>query len=172
MAWTTPKTDWATGELVTAEDMNAVGENLAALKNLSTAVYTTTENIQLTSRDFADVDSDNLNLTITTGGGDVLVHFHGPVYVPRISAYFDVEVDGTRQGGDAGLGRVYGRDSLRTIVNFTLSDSRPERRLSHLQAQMQNECDSRSRAQRAILGAGDLADAPRSQERKEERYAK
>ena len=119
MAWTTPKTDWATGELVTAEDMNAVGENLAALKNLSTAAYTTTENIQLTSRDFADVDSDNLNLTITTEGGDVLVHFHGPVYVPRISAYFDVEVDGTRQGGDDGLGRVYGRDSLRTIVNFT-----------------------------------------------------
>ncbi len=31
MAWTTPKTDWSTGELVTAEDMNAVGENLAAL---------------------------------------------------------------------------------------------------------------------------------------------
>ena len=32
MAWTTPKTDWAVGELVTAEDMNTLGENLAALK--------------------------------------------------------------------------------------------------------------------------------------------
>ena len=33
MAWTTPKTDWAVGELVTAEDMNTLGENLAALKS-------------------------------------------------------------------------------------------------------------------------------------------
>ena len=32
MAWTTPKTNWATGELVTAEDMNAINENLVALK--------------------------------------------------------------------------------------------------------------------------------------------
>ncbi|MCY4020248.1 MAG: hypothetical protein OXG39_12650 [Chloroflexi bacterium] len=38
MAWTTPKTDWNTGELVTAADMNAIGENFAALKNLQTSV--------------------------------------------------------------------------------------------------------------------------------------
>ena len=47
MAWTTPKNDWAAGELVTAEDMNSVGENLAALRFSSSAVaaYTTTEDI-------------------------------------------------------------------------------------------------------------------------------
>ena len=38
MAWTTPKTDWTTGELVSAEDMNAVGENLAALKDPATEI--------------------------------------------------------------------------------------------------------------------------------------
>ena len=32
MAWTTPKTDWETGELVAASDMNEIGENLAVLK--------------------------------------------------------------------------------------------------------------------------------------------
>ena len=31
MAWATPKTDWAAGELVTTEDLNAIGENLAAV---------------------------------------------------------------------------------------------------------------------------------------------
>ena len=50
MAWTTPKTDWTTGELVTAADMNAVGENLAADKHLQATVRLTRqqrESIQL-----------------------------------------------------------------------------------------------------------------------------
>ena len=34
MAWTTPKTDWETGELVAASDLNAIGENLAVLDNI------------------------------------------------------------------------------------------------------------------------------------------
>ena len=40
MAWTTPKTNWATGELVTAEDLNAINENLVALKHPPTVVGT------------------------------------------------------------------------------------------------------------------------------------
>ena len=81
MAWTTPKTDWTTGELVAAEDMNAIGENLAALRTLAIAAYTTTAHIAFPSSGngsaFADIDSDNLNLTLSTSGGDVLVHFYG-----------------------------------------------------------------------------------------------
>ena len=69
MAWTTPKTDWATGELVTAEDMNAVGENLAVLGNLAKASYLTTARYERYTNDYVDIDSDNLNLTITTTGG-------------------------------------------------------------------------------------------------------
>ena len=33
MPWTSPKTDWENGELVTADDLNAVGENLTNLKD-------------------------------------------------------------------------------------------------------------------------------------------
>ena len=110
MAWTTPKTDWTTGELVSASDMNAIGENLAALRSLSAtvAVYTTTGDIQIDSNTFVDVDSDNLNLTITTAGGDVLVHFHGSVHLNRREGgYFDVDIDGAHQGGNDGILRIY-----------------------------------------------------------------
>lgn len=107
MAWTTPKTDWTTGELVSASDMNAIGEDLAALRSLSAtvAVYTTTQNVPIDSNTFVDVDSDNLNLTITTEGGDVLVHFHGSTRHDESSAtvYFDLDVDGNRQGGNGGI---------------------------------------------------------------------
>ena len=33
MAWTTPKTDWATGDLVAANELNEVGEDLQYLKS-------------------------------------------------------------------------------------------------------------------------------------------
>ena len=75
MAWTTPKTDWTVGELVSASDMNTLGENLAALKQPATAVGTTTAEIEMQSADYVDVDGGALNLSITTTGGDVLAHF-------------------------------------------------------------------------------------------------
>jgi hypothetical protein len=31
-AWTTPKQDWALNDIVAAPDLNAIGENLAYLK--------------------------------------------------------------------------------------------------------------------------------------------
>lgn len=104
MAWTTPKTNWATGELVAASDMNAIGENLALLGNLQKAVGTTTARISSTSKIFVDVDSSNLNLTITTSGRDVLVQFSGTVnHDGGAKGRYDVEVDGTRLGGVDGL---------------------------------------------------------------------
>lgn len=104
MAWTTPKTDWNTGELVTAADVNAIGENLVALKHPIIATYTTTEDIDADVREFADIDSTNLNLTINTTGGDVLAHFHGSmVQRDASSLYLDIEVDGVRLGGDDGI---------------------------------------------------------------------
>ena len=112
MAWTTPKTNWATGELVTAEDMNAIGENLALLKPTAIAAYTTTEDIAIPGDGtFRDVDSDNLNLSITTSGGDVLVHFHGrQIYSDR---RFDVEVDGKRIGNsENGIWSSHGDDQF------------------------------------------------------------
>ena len=106
MAWTTPKTNWATGELVTAEDMNAIAENLVALKHPPTVVGTTTQE-KRSPVAFGDVDSDNLNLTITTAGGDVLVHFEGAVKsnhsTHSAGVHFDIEADGNRQGQADGL---------------------------------------------------------------------
>lgn len=122
MAWTTPKTNWATGELVTAEDMNAVGENLAALKQPATAVYTTAEKYVLARvLEFTDVDTDNLNLSITTAGGDVLVHFHGSVRLhnDNESAWFDIDVDGTRQGGDDGIIQTFCQKHMTSVASFT-----------------------------------------------------
>ena len=101
MTWTTPKTDWTSDDLVAASDMNVIGENLAALKNPSTAAYATAADMSISnSSAFADIDS-NFNLTITTTGGDVLVHFHGTV--THSGLRIDVDVDGTRQG-DAAYG--------------------------------------------------------------------
>ena len=110
MTWTTPKTDWTSDDLVAARDMNAIGENLATLKNPSTAAYLTAEQIFAdTNGDFLDVDSTNLSLTITTSGGDVMVHFDG--VLQRHSGRdtdncFDIDVDGNRQGGEDGLMRT------------------------------------------------------------------
>ncbi|MCY4071256.1 MAG: hypothetical protein OXG60_08145 [Chloroflexi bacterium] len=109
MAWTKPKTDWNNGELVTAENMNAVGENLAALREPSAnqiAVYTTPHDIIGHTDAFADVDSNNLNLTLVTTGRDVLVHFHGflnRTLGSNVDTYFDVDVDGNLQGNTYGV---------------------------------------------------------------------
>ncbi|MCY4018233.1 MAG: hypothetical protein OXG39_02375 [Chloroflexi bacterium] len=117
MAWTTPKTDWEVGELMMVSGMNAVGENLVELDRVrkAVAVHTTTADIAISnSSTFVDIDS-NLNLTITTAGGDVMVHFHG--VVANKPFRIDVEVDGTRLGHDEyGLRRG---EPNHELLNFT-----------------------------------------------------
>ncbi|MCY4073757.1 MAG: hypothetical protein OXG60_20890 [Chloroflexi bacterium] len=120
MTWTTPKTDWNNGELVTAADINAIGENLAALKQPATAAYTTTAEIIGRTETFADVHS-NMRLTLATTGGDVLVHFHGSMEKVDHSLtmlYCDIDIDGTRQGGEFGISRAY-IDANDRAVSFT-----------------------------------------------------
>lgn len=109
MAWTTPKTNWTTGELVTAQDMNAVGANLAVLKDPATALYVTSADAYAAIATFADIDSTNLSLEITTAGGDVLVHFCGVMKgkYSSIDIYLDIDVDGNRLGGDKGILAVW-----------------------------------------------------------------
>ena len=57
------------------------------------------------SNSWADVDATNLNLSITTSGGDVLVHFHGMCWGgDDVSVRMSVLVDGsTRLGGNEGI---------------------------------------------------------------------
>jgi hypothetical protein len=106
MAWTTPKT-WNVDELLTAANLNThLRDNLNALKAPPTDHYECDEasDYTTTSMSFVDVEGTNLALTITTSGGDVLVHFHGSVaHSSGSRIYFDVTLDGTRIGGDDGM---------------------------------------------------------------------
>lgn len=109
MTLTIPRTDWTDGELVTSADMNEIGEllkNLIAPPSLAIASYTTPSDIEATPREWADIDSDNLNFTLDTTGGDVLAHFQGTIHDGTNRGHtvsFNLEVDGVRQRGGSGI---------------------------------------------------------------------
>ncbi len=121
MTWTTPKT-WQVDELVTAADMNThIRDNLNALKSPPNAVYTPDETGDYTTQSgsFEAVDATNLALTLTTNGGDLLVHLHATVKNSASARiYFDVTVDGTRVAGDDGIIATALSDSPE-VVSFT-----------------------------------------------------
>lgn len=104
--WTNPKS-WSTGELVTAALLNAhLRDNLDFLKTPPTAlkILNQASDYSLTNTSYADVDGTNLALNITTAGGDVLIAFSGSIINSTpTSVFFDVDVDGSRTGGDDGL---------------------------------------------------------------------
>jgi hypothetical protein len=106
MAWTTPKT-WNVDELLTAANLNMhLRDNLNALKAPPTVHYECDEDSEYTttSTSFVDVDGTNLALTLTTSGGDVLVHFHASiVHTNAGKIFFDVTLDGNRIGEDDGI---------------------------------------------------------------------
>lgn len=104
--WVTPRT-WVAGELVTAAIMNAhVRDELNALKtpasdvkNLTIGTDTTT-----TSTSFVDIDSTNLAITFTTGGGDCMVGFTGTVSIGgTYRVLFNVMIDGADAVATDGL---------------------------------------------------------------------
>lgn len=97
MPWTTP-VDFAAHERLAAAQLNAIQENLRALKSPPSqqiirnndAAYTTT------SATLVPVDTTNLRITLQTNGGDVMVWFLGTVDASAGTvATFDVRVDGT-----------------------------------------------------------------------------
>jgi hypothetical protein len=106
MTWTSPKT-WATGDLLTAADMNTyLRDNTAALKAPPTKSYLLNEsaNYTTTSTSFVDVDAtaDKLSFTLDSKGGDIMIHFYAYIVGTGL-VYFDVTLDGNRVGGDDGL---------------------------------------------------------------------
>lgn len=106
MAWTQPKT-W-TSEPLTSGDLNThLRDNMEALKDPPGDSYVADEstNYSTTSTSFVDVDSTNLSFTITTNGGDVLFHGHWTASLTAGFAFYDIEVDGVRVGGDDGIVR-------------------------------------------------------------------
>jgi hypothetical protein len=122
MPWTTPKT-WVNNDPLTASDMNThIRDNLNALKAPPTAQYTANEasNYQTTGTTFASVDATNLNLSITTTGGDVLIGFHGTALNSTTGVtMFDVLLDNTtRLGGDDGFFSTGGTANLYQVASF------------------------------------------------------
>ncbi len=108
--WTTPKT-WNTGDPLTASDMNTqIRDNLTVLKAPPTTLFRADQmsDYSTSSTTFVDVDGagTELELSITTTGGDVLIGFVGSVSVPgqAINIYFDIYYDSVgRIGQDDGL---------------------------------------------------------------------
>lgn len=120
MSWTTPKT-WSVDELVTASMLNAeLRDNLNALKAPPTAqrVLDQAANYTTTSTSFVDVDSVVLSLTVTSRGGDLMVHYHGSVLnTSNLLTMLDITLDGVRVGTEAGLIVVKG--SHEALASFT-----------------------------------------------------
>ena len=85
MAWTTPKT-WVS-EVLTSNDMNTyLSDNTQFLYDQLTsglAEYTFTRGVSVdystTSTSNVDIDSTNMDRTVTTSGGDLLVNFTGSI---------------------------------------------------------------------------------------------
>jgi hypothetical protein len=103
----TAMNDLSTGDLVTEADMDAIRGNIEYLLDPNhartrrdTASYTTT------STTFVDVDATNLAISLETHGGPVLVSVAGAASMTGVGAltYFDLEVDGVRQGSASGSG--------------------------------------------------------------------
>lgn len=119
--WTAPKT-WVVGELVTAALLNAhMRDNLEFLKTPPTALYTLNESsdYNTTSTSYVNVDNTKLALTITTAGGDVFIGFSGSITASgSLNAFFDIEIDGVRNGGDDGLIAQGAAASARQNVTF------------------------------------------------------
>ncbi|MFZ4815661.1 MAG: hypothetical protein ACOYL5_14075 [Phototrophicaceae bacterium] len=106
MTWTPPKT-WQTGDLVTANDLNThLRDNLLALKAarlLGSLSYNA--NYSTTSQSWVNVDATNLNLTVVTRGGLLLIGMRSVISMSSGSrvGQFDLALDGARQGGTNGL---------------------------------------------------------------------
>lgn len=125
MAWTTPKT-WSAGEALTAALMNEqLRDNMNFLKDRGQASYRTDEGSDYTtaSTTFVDVDATNLALSVPgQADGHILVGFSGSWENDTIGKqnYFDIAVDGVREGGEDGIFGVQAHAAdLLLPANFT-----------------------------------------------------
>ncbi len=106
MAWTEPRT-WS-AEVLTSTLLNThLRDNLNALKDPPSSKYTFNDSADWTtsSTSWSDIDATDLSLTITTYGGDVVVHFHGTMS-NTTQGQLDITVDSVRHFGDDGILRV------------------------------------------------------------------
>ena len=110
MAWTSPIT-WTSALVTVAQFNEQIRDNMLALKDPPFDVVNVNEGADYTttSTSFVSIDDagdPDLSLTITTGGGDVLVSFSGSLTNNSGINYLDFTVDGTRFGLDDGILRM------------------------------------------------------------------
>lgn len=119
-AWTTPKQDWALGEVVGAPDMNAIGENLAHLKEGGARAAVNVAAASTGSASWAALAT----LNVTTRGGALLVGYSAAAYhTGGGRAYFDAAVDGARlalNGANGSTEFTLGGAGTAGSVGFTL----------------------------------------------------
>lgn len=96
MAWTTPKTDFG-AETLTAAQVNAIGENLEALKDPPQGNELSSLSGSTSSTSYADMDGTNLSKSITITGDTIEVIFVGTFYNNTVGSinYLEVDIDGT-----------------------------------------------------------------------------
>jgi hypothetical protein len=80
----------------------------------------TSGNKTTTSTTFVDVDATDFSITITTGAKRVLVGFVGAVQTNATAIVsLDIDIDGSRQGGDFGLTRTSMATTVANNMSFT-----------------------------------------------------
>jgi len=93
--WTPPKQDWQVNDIVSAQDLNIIGEDLTYLKQNKGNAKATLNASSTNQTTFVTLSS----LSVTTLGGALLVGFYAPVrHDASSTAYFDFALNGTRIG--------------------------------------------------------------------------
>lgn len=129
MTWNLPKTNWQPDEIVTAADMNEIGQNLITLRNAVSSIdnidhasdFTTSSVIFVNVDPNTDASSNVLGSVFTSSGRPVMVSFVGSITHSSssdVAVYFDLLVDGTRIAGDDGLLRVTARSGEARNASF------------------------------------------------------
>ncbi len=117
MAYTAPTTR-ITGELITASIWNTdLTDSIQALKDPPSDNVELNVGADLTTTSTSFVDITDLTTSLTTKGGDVMVSFKGDVRMSTLAKlYFEIDLDGTPQVGDDGIGA--GRPEASPLGSF------------------------------------------------------
>jgi hypothetical protein len=85
----------------------------------------TSANKTTTSTTFVDVDATDFSITLTTAAKRVLIGFVGAVQTNATAIVsLDIDIDGSRQGGDFGLTRTSMATTIANNMSFTyMSDT-------------------------------------------------
>jgi hypothetical protein len=102
--WTNPKNNWQVNEIVTAQDMNIVADDLLYLKAREGRGKA---NVSPTSTNSTGSFVTLASVSVTTRGGDLLVSFFASATHDNGGiGYFDVALDGTRVALDGTNGSL------------------------------------------------------------------